>query len=424
MTRGSGDPFWSADPIWGPDGPPPFSDDDVGGVGLDDPSHEHKRSRRHDFSKVPKADARPIQPFRIVDPTTLQDLVVPERRWIVQDWLPYGHVTLNYGDGGTGKTLLAQQLMTSCATGRPWCGLAVEQCRTFGFFCEDDDDELHRRQDAICLTYGVSFKDLGDMRWTSAVGEDNLLCTFDYEGRLQPTARFHEMKRAAKEFGAKLVIVDTAADTFGGNENDRSQVRQYIGRLLNGLARDIGGAVLLNAHPSRSGMSSTGDMDGGSTGWSNSARSRWSLARPKAEDGQDVDTDERILTRRKANHAAIGDTIKMRWAKGVMVPTRTPTGLTAMADKADAEAVFLTLLIRCEEQGVYVHHTNTSTLYAPKVFSKRPDRGGFTLKEFDAAMHRLFAAKTIRVEGYKDKNRNIRDRIVTVQSDDEGSETP
>jgi putative DNA primase/helicase len=71
------------------------------------------------------------------------------------------------------------------------------------------------------------------------------------------TDRLDELTRAALDFQATLVVVDTAADTFGGNENDRNQVRQYIGAGLNRLAQSLdggnGGAVLLNAHPSRRG---------------------------------------------------------------------------------------------------------------------------------------------------------------------------
>jgi RecA-family ATPase len=398
--------------------PPPLTDEDMDRLYGDDPGADHKLAQDEPVSSqvAPK--------LRIIDPSTLHGLDVPARRWIVPEWFPCGHATLNYGDGGVGKTLLAQQLMTSCATARPWCGLEVEQCRVFGFFCEDDADELHRRQVSICEAYGLSLADLGDMRWISGVGEDNLLVTFDQQGRLQLTARYAEILKGAKDFGAKMVVIDTAADTFGGNENDRSQVRQFIGTALNRLAQEIGGAVLLNAHPSRSGMSATGDMDGGSTGWSNSARSRWSLSRPKGEDGEPADTDERLLTRRKANYASIGDTIKLRWQNGVLVPAYAPVGLSAMAERSRAEEVFLVLLARCAEQGIYVHHTNTSTLYAPKTFSKRPDRNGLTLKEFDAAMNRLFASKAIRVESYKDKNRNARDRIVVVKGGDEGGETP
>jgi hypothetical protein len=52
---------------------------------------------------------------------------VPERRWIVPQWLPVRQVTLNYADGGIGKTLLGMQLMASTAIGLPWCGIDVEQ---------------------------------------------------------------------------------------------------------------------------------------------------------------------------------------------------------------------------------------------------------------------------------------------------------
>jgi AAA domain len=361
----------------------------------------------------------PPQQTRVVDPSKLHGLVIPPRRWIVQDWLPYGHVTLNYGDGGTGKTLLAQQLMTSCATGLPWCGLEAQRCRVFGFFCEDDGDELHRRQVAICEAYGISLADLGDMRWISGVGEDNLLVTFDKEGRVQLTDRYYEILKAAKDFGAKFIVIDTAADTFGGNENDRSQVRQYIGHALNKLAAAIDGAVLLNAHPSRSGMSATGDMDGGSTGWSNSARSRWSLARPKEEDGQPADTDERILTRRKANYSSIGQDLKLRWTDGVLVakPQAGRGSFMGMSNplltQGDCERVFLELLARCDALNMPVHESKRASNWAPKVFAKRPDAAGYTLRQFDTAMSSLFAHDMIKLENYG-RSGDQRRRIVVV----------
>ena len=94
-------------------------------------------------------------------------------RWSVEDWLPFGHVTISYGDGGVGKTLLAQQLMASCAIGAYGMGLTPRRYKVFGLFCEDDADEVHRRQDRINDALGISWADLGDMRWACAVGADN-----------------------------------------------------------------------------------------------------------------------------------------------------------------------------------------------------------------------------------------------------------
>jgi len=354
-------------------------------------------------AEKPDDAAAPTSTLRIINPVSLFGLAVPEREWIVQDWLPVGHVTLLYGDGGTGKTLLTQQLMTSCATNRPWCGLAVLPCRVFGLFCEDDKGELHRRQEAINNAYGVQFSDLQNMCWASAIGDDNLLVTFDSNGRARLTERFAQVAEAAKVFGAKLVVIDTAADTFGGNENDRSLVRQFIGAVLNRLVRDINGAVLLNAHPSRAGMSTTGDLDGGSTGWSNSARARWSLTRgQKDTDGSPAaDLDERILTRRKANYAGIGDTIKLRWTAGVLQPVRPGGGPFAAVNQAlGAEQNFLALLARFEADGRPLSESRNAGNYAPKVFAKCPDAQGYTKQQFSAAMERLFAAGKIRLVTY------------------------
>jgi len=344
----------------------------------------------------------------LVDPTILEFKPLPERVWIVQDWLAIGHVTLNYADGGTGKTLLAQQLMTSCATSTPWLGLAVERCPSLGIFCEDDNDELHRRQNVINAYAGISYSALGAMRWQSRVGMDNLLVSFASNGALQITDLLGHIEEAAQHHGARLVVLDTAADMFGGNENDRRQVRQFIGALT-GMAVRLQAAVLLNAHPSRAGLNS-GELDGGSTAWSNSARSRWSLARPAGEDGEQADPDARILTRRKSNYSSIGDVIRLRWERGVLVPLEAPGGFSGAVQKQAVEELFMTLLDRCMAQGMNLSNSKNATNNAPSEFAKRPDAQGYARREFDAAMSRLFADKRLILETYGRKG-DVRQRL-------------
>lgn len=366
----------------------------------------------------PKKERPPAALLMPVDPTTLFGVAVPRREWIVEDWLPVGYTTILYADGGTGKTLLAQQLATACATGRPWCGLAVARCRVFALFCEDDQGEMHRRQHDINAAMDVHFGELGDMRWVCPVGQDNALVRFEAAGEPVLTDRYFDLIRQAKEFGARLVVIDTAADTFGGNENDRQQVRQFIGHALSRIAQEINGAVLLNAHPSRSGMSSSGDLDGGSTGWSNSARSRWSLTRPEAEEGAAVDEDVRLLTRRKANHARIGDQVKLRWTRGALMPEARPgaSPFTAANRLLEVEELFLALLAACRTSNVNLSMSKNATNYAPTWFAKRPDRQGSTKKEFEAAMASLFAQKRLCMENYGRKG-DSRTRIAVVDCD-------
>ena len=350
----------------------------------------------------------------LICPASLAGQPIPQRRWIVDGWLPVGTTTLSYGDGGTGKTLLAQQLMTACATGTPWCGLAVKRCRTLGIFCEDDADELHRRQADICAATGVRLDELHDMQWISRVGADNLLMTFERDGIGTLTPLFQFIAKAAHQFGAGLVILDTAADLFGGNENDRNQVRQFINAAGTRLAQTIGGAVLINAHPSKSGMAAGGSMDSGSTGWSNSSRSRWSLERPTDDEGRvDIHSNERILTRRKANYASIGDIIKLRWEVGALLPLGAPASFTRASTAQQAKDVFLKLLSRCDVSNKPLSDSKASTNYAPKVFALRPDRESFSRKEFEVAMNNLMVEKVITLQSYGRKH-DERRRIVRV----------
>jgi RecA-family ATPase len=71
-----------------------------------------------------------------------------------QDWIPKGVVSSLSGDGGMGKTLLAQQLLYAAGVGGKWLGLDVPAMRGLGVFCEDDEDELHRRHNAIKTDLG------------------------------------------------------------------------------------------------------------------------------------------------------------------------------------------------------------------------------------------------------------------------------
>jgi RecA-family ATPase len=59
--------------------------------------------------------------------------------------VPDRTVTLLYGDGGTGKSLLALQLAAATALGVKWIGLQPAHGPVLYLSAEDDLDELHRR---------------------------------------------------------------------------------------------------------------------------------------------------------------------------------------------------------------------------------------------------------------------------------------
>jgi hypothetical protein len=232
--------------------------------------------------------AEPVR-FEFFPACDFADKPIPPRHWHVDGLVPGGTVTLLSGDGGTGKSLLAMQLAVATAMGGRWLGQDVAGGGALYLSAEDDRDELHRRLGDICVSAGARLADLDRLTLCPLAGEDGLLASLDRAtGALRPTALFRDLDARLASERPALVVLDTLADMFPGNENDRTQARQFVG-MLRGLAIRHECALLLLAHPSLAGLN-TGTGTSGSTGWNNSVRSRLYLSRI-TQDGYEADPD-------------------------------------------------------------------------------------------------------------------------------------
>ncbi|MEI6100072.1 MAG: AAA family ATPase, partial [Alphaproteobacteria bacterium] len=228
---------------------------------------------------------------------------VPVMQWLVDEVAPMGKVTGLNGDGGTGKSLLAMQLAIAVASDTTWLGRKVTAGNAIYFSAEDDDDELHRRIDKVADSMGLSLSDLPNLTYQSFAGQDATLALVDGPtGKLRGSARIKMLHRWIEAEQPAVVVLDTLADLFPGNENDRAQARQFIG-MLSAIAIKYKCAVILLAHPSLSGLNS-GSGTSGSTGWNNSVRSRLYLERV-TQDGYEANPDARVLRTMKANYGRI-----------------------------------------------------------------------------------------------------------------------
>ncbi len=355
-------------------------------------------------------DAPPMYAgWRRVCSASLHGKPIPPREWLVEGWLSPGHVTVLFGEGGTGKSILMQQLMLACATGREWLGLKTITCPTFGLFCEDSEDELHRRQAGLCDLMGVSLADTGDMAYFSGADDENELVLFDRNGRMELTPQFARLTHEVRDTGARLITVDTGACTFGGDENVRRQVTSFVRVALGRIAQANNAAVVLTLHPSRSGIN-RGDPDGGSTAWTGSARARWTLSKARGELGA-VDPAERVLALPKSNYSVDGTELRMRRISAGFVPV-VPLTIAETRDRwAEAENVFLRLLNRWNLQGRNVSPHPQATTYAAKVLAKEPDRGGMLRSDLEGAMDRLFNQGRLTVEEWGPPSK-LRQRVV------------
>lgn len=338
-----------------------------------------------------------IEPLEVIEPVALQGVAVPERRWLWKDWIPLRAVTVLSGDGGTGKSLLALQLASACATGWSFLGQKVMDCKVLVIACEDERDELHRRQARINESIGIDMGDLIGAVWVARAGLDNVMMNFPGDGTGELMPFFNQVLAKAQGMGAQLVILDTAADLFGGNENIRPQVRQFINALTR-MALAIDGAVLLLAHPSQSGRA-LGTGESGSTAWNNSVRSRLYFTRPMPQKGDPEDKDARILSRQKSNYAQAGASVPMRYVDGAFVAT----GGEAFEDdawtlerKRKAETAFLGGVEELSLKNFRCNAHKGQANYAPKaILEKATAAMGLTQDELEAAMNRLFKNKRI-----------------------------
>lgn len=363
-------------PLWQPTQPPPITDTTT-------------------TTKTPEN-----QPLPFLKIAAWHDQPVPERKWIVKDRIPANNVTLLSGEGSVGKSILSLQLATAAVLGRDWLGTLPEMGAVIVVCCEEDENELWRRLDLIFQHYGAHYTDFENMHLLALAGKETLMAAPNRLGLMQPTKLFAQICEAACDIHPKLIVLDNSADIFGGGENDRAQVRQFIG-LLRGMAINANAGVLLTSHPSLTGIN-TGTGLSGSTAWNASVRSRLYFKRATTEKDEEPDPDLRVLEVMKANYGPVGETINLRWKNGLFVPVSGVTNLEKLAAEQAAEHLFLNLLNRFNNQNRNVSDKPNANNYAPVVFAqeKQARDAGVKKSAFETAMRNLFAADKIRLEKY------------------------
>lgn len=318
----------------------------------------------------------------------------PYLDWVVQGCFLRATVGMFSGDGGLGKSLLGQQLLTCAALGIPWLGMDTARSACLGIFCEDDYAELQRRQVAINKLYQCAPADLtGRLEYASLAGLDAVMADFDLKTNAAIILPLFDMIRAkALAMKAGIIFLDTLADVFGGNEINRAQARRFI-HLLRRLAIECEALVLITAHPSLVGLN-TGTGTSGSTGWNNSVRSRVYLTKPE---GEAMD-DERVLKTMKNNQGALGNEIRLRWTEGAFVAHVTDGAMDSV-DRADLDGRLAERLRELVQAGSKIAADSINSNGFCNLIRKETGFKRYTQSEIINAQGRLLkAARIIKVE--------------------------
>ena len=252
------------------------------------------------------AGVEPAGPFPATDGDTWTG-PWPEREWLIPGWLPVGRLGMLSGRGGRGKSRLALQLAARMAAmpaasgpfvpaaGGPGNDTAVSDANlaldtthagTVVYASWEDEREEAGRRIAKFGADGLAVPgDLaGRLRYLDLRGEGPLWGPLG-EGRslaavggLSSVGR--RLRATCEALDARVLVVDSLAGGYGGDENVRALVRAFCADW-DKWATGARCAVMLIAHPPKtSGGAGVGQVDrdyAGSTDWHSAARWRWTL---------------------------------------------------------------------------------------------------------------------------------------------------
>jgi hypothetical protein len=342
-----------------------------------------------------------------LDLANLMDAPIPAPAEVITGF-PRGVVTHVAGAGGGGKTNLMFTLAVHVASddrhARQFAGLTIERGVVLVGGFEDPASILRYQLQRICRGHRLAFDAARLIVLDGAETDGALVIEVSQAGvrSIIETPLFDELRAEAREVKPDLIVIDNASDVFAGNENDRREVRGFV-RKLAAIAREHDCAVVLLAHVDKAGLrnGTNGQTYSGSTGWHNSARSRFAVT---------TQADGRIeLRQEKRQFGKLLDPIALRFDEhGVIRPDASAT--TTTSDDALRDCI-----ARAATRGDNIPTGRAgvgSTFAACKTLPGFPPEMLTDPGRFWGALGRLEATGALVRESYQTEGRKTRTRWV------------
>jgi hypothetical protein len=377
---------------------------------------------------APRTRKKPLEEFEFEDMEVPALELVPLTRFMAQRQPEHPHVMAPYyprrvvtllgGHGGVGKTTLAVTHAAHLAAGRGWGPFDVVPGRVVFLSFEDEGVDIVRTLQDVVEIYGLPANEIEQnlviYDGTDTETELAVECSEGGAVRLNFTAMMGVVEDICA--GADVVFIDNASDTFGGNENNRRQVKAFIRRLARKIARTHDAAVVLLVHINKDAAKGNGKGENysGNTAWHNGARSRLAL----------IQSDESgiELVHEKARWLSKAEPVRLQRARGgVPVPVSASEAQAAQASaqaiqtRADTGEVLelLTIAARTLSDGVPTATTGPrTTWYVLSLLPAAPTwiREKRNKRRVEAALVALESSGQIRRLAIQRKNRHTVER--------------
>ena len=249
------------------------------------------------------------------------DIEVIDREWLIPNWLPANTATMFTGDGGAGKSWLTLQAVCQIASGFKNAFLdpefsipsdpdkRIEPKHIVFATYEDEPAEIKRRLQALASGMNWILESLDtiqqhlhivDMRGIGSVWGPGIGKHIANTGDLLFAGE--AIRTICEERNAKLLVMDPLSGAFGGNENDRTAVYDFVSSFR-GWGDAAKCALLVIGHLPKGAEGRAAGFSG-STAWEASARSMWMLSKQNAGDSKNP-KEYWALLHTKANYAPL-----------------------------------------------------------------------------------------------------------------------
>lgn len=204
-------------------------------------------------------------PLRLYNTTEL--LFLPPPEWLIEGIVPAGGLIGLYGAPGAGKSFVAIDMALSVATGDAWQGHKVERGNVV-YISAEGGTGIGKRVLAWLVTHGIEPHE-AKIAW--------LIESIPIHADSEQMATL--MNRIVDEIDIRpsLVVVDTLARCFDGDENQQEDMGRFIAGI-DTLRHDLGAAVMI-VHHTRLG----GDRERGNTAFRGAADAMMALSHEGAE---------------------------------------------------------------------------------------------------------------------------------------------
>lgn len=264
-------------------------------------------------------DKKISQPFPEI--VAWDDIEVIDREYLIPKWLPANTATMFTGDGGAGKSWLTLQAVCQIASGFNNAFLdpefpipsepdeSVEPKHVIFATYEDEPAEIKRRLQALASGMNWILESLDtiqqhlhivDMRGIGSVWGPGMGKHIANTGDLLFAGE--AIRTICEKRSAKLLVMDPLSGAFGGNENDRTAVYDFVSSFR-GWGDAAKCAMLVIGHLPKGAEGRAAGFSG-STAWEASARSMWMLSKQNAGDNKNP-KEYWALLHTKSNYAPL-----------------------------------------------------------------------------------------------------------------------